>query len=587
MFHLGSHSQAKDLAYFDIRLKSGYKNTILVKGNESEVENVCIDGSVKILTQEDLHVKRVSLKLTGKYQVDYPERSPSGHASHQVFETNCTLKVVWPNLLTSLQGEVQYGNYGDLMIKMHKLDSYLKKSSRDNSLLNLWALNNNSSQVSLESDKRPLYARAKSYSSLAIQDTSLFTIPKSGVDGTPFPLSGKSDLHSFLLPQGNYSMPFHIDLPANISESVEGLGSGKLLYKLECTVERGRFERSFYTGKHIRIVRTLHPQSLNLVDCVDYTNTWPGKVEFSVTMPRKGLALGTSVPIKLVVVPLVKGLLFKGAWAEIVQHHHFKSLSGESPEFEQVCGHEALNCDESFFGADHWEVKSLYHLPSLLKEITQSCTLKDDMIVIRHRVRVLMHIRNADGHVSELRANLPVYVYLSPTHGHVTTQHLEVDQNGFSGEADPEREDVVFPKREDDLSSDSDEDDNAPPVYEQHKLDTVYDQSSPRTPLEQLRIHGIKTQLEGSYFDLPKNANGAQTPPLDLHILLKVPSYDQAVDDDSEDIEELAPQYDQSESSASSISERLIERGGLTERSASMSNIQLSHKHRLRFHLRT
>lgn len=586
------HAHHKDLSYFDIRLKLGHKNTILVKGSEYDVDLIPVTGSVKISTKLDLHVKRVKLQLVGEYLAEYYERTKSGQVSGQVVERNCVLKVVWPNLLTSSEGELQFGDYGDHMVKMHRLDHHLKKSSRENSVTGLNHMDKRPSDSGVSetssstSFKRPSYSRTKSQGMLTSVKPTLFTIPRSGIDGTPYPLQKgtKLDVHSFLLPQGNYSMPFSFHLPANISESVECLPIAKLRYKLECTVERGRLEKDFFTAKHVRIVRTLHPQSINLVDLIEFGNTWPGKLDFNVSLPRKALALGTKMPIKLVIVPLTKGITFKSMYAEVVQHNSTKGLSGESPQFEAIINRQKLPNEHTHFDEDHWEVKSHYRLPSSLKDITQTCTLKNDIITVKHRVRVLIHIRNADGHISELRANLPVHVFMSPKHGTITTVHLEIDPHHglFTTAPDPEREDIVFPRKEseppseDELSSeelyaaDRDED-NAPPLYQQHMFDMVYDQLSPRSPMEQLRINGIKSALEG-YFDIPVLQSGILTPPLDVNVLLKVPSYEKALDDDSEG-EEPAPNYDVDSdllNSFGSLNARLH------ERSASMSDIQLN-----------
>lgn len=562
MFTFHPNNSTKDLAFFDIRLKTGgHKNTLLVKGNEFEVDRIPLEGHVKILTQEDLHVKSVKLLLTCEYQVDYYDRTPTGHMAGQVIERNCALKVMWPNLLTTPNGLIVFGNYGDKLVKMHKAESFARKL-RDNLVSDLKSLASlNSSLVNLSADafsllapNRPGYLRTHSLSSLVKnQEKSLFAIPKSGVDGTPYPLRGPNDNHSFLLPEGNYSMPFSVVLPTNVPESIEGLSNVKVLYKLECHIERGRFERSFYKGKHFRIVRTLHPGNLNLVDSIEFNNTWPGKVEFRVSVPKKGLAMGTSVPIELVMVPLAKGLSFKSMSAEIVQHHHMVGLTGKSPEFEKVTGKQKLKCDTSRCDEDHWVVKGVYHLPSSLKEVTQSCLLKNGMVDVKHRIRVSIHIKNADGHVSELRANLPVNIFMSPHHGRITTRHLELDARGnFTTEPSPEREDVIFHRYENENTDSTEESseaeydaeretDGAPPLYQAHMLDTLFDYTSPKSPMEQLRSHGVPAL--NSYFDLPKSKSGATSPPIDLNVLLRVPSYEHAMDDDSDDGDEPAPLY--------------------------------------------
>lgn len=595
MFSLHHSSTTKDLAFFDIRLKTGgHKNTVLVKGNEFEVERVPIEGHVKILTQEDLHVKRVRLQLVCEFHMDYYEKTPLGHAAGQVYEKNCAVKVVWANLLTSPEGTMVFGDYGDSLIKAHKLDSYLKKLLRDNSTSELSSLNSSDSS----SRKRPGYVRTNSQPILPrTHEKSLFTIPRSGIDGTPYPLMASSEHHSFLLPQGNYSMPFSVVLPANVPESIEGLSNAKVLYKLECFIERGRFDRSFQTGKHFRIVRTLHPRNMNLVDSIEFSNTWPGKLDFNVSVPKKGLAMGTKVPIKLIIVPLVKGLSFKSMSAEIVQHHHLVGLTGKSPEFENLTQKQKIVCDTHECDEDHWVIKGTYHLPSSLREVTQTCTLKNDMVNVKHRIRVTIHIKNSDGHVSELRANLPVHIFMSPHHGKITTRHLEIDNRGhFVSEGSPECSEVLFPKHETESRPETPEDsgseaeydaeretDNAPPVYQQHVFDTLYDQTSPKTPLEQLRIHGINTL--DSYFDLPVPGSGASTPPIDLNILLKVPSYEQAVDDDSDNDGEMpAPLYPSELSSSPSVS-RSPTPLRLGDRSASMTNLLLNkERHSLQKH---
>lgn len=526
--------KAKELAYFDIRLRLGHKNSVFVVGNDLEVESIPINGKVKILTKEDLHVKRIKLKLTGEYSIDYVERLKTGRIVQHVHERNCVLKVTWNNLLVSLEGTVGFGDYGDFIVPSHML----KKSSALSSLVN----SPSGSSTSLSSMVRPKNPRTKlvsHLSQLGPQEKSLFRIPQSGIDGTPFPKKDKVDNQSFLLPQGNFSLPFAVVLPANLCQLIEGLKLGKILYKFECQIERGLFEKSFHKAKHIRFVRLLHPQNINFSSSVEYQNTWPGKVEFNVLMPRRALAIGTKVPISLVIVPLAKGISFRSLIVQLVQHHRVKGLGGESQEMEDLLPKQTLDCNTDVT-EDCWRVKGHFQMPSLLQEVSPTCNLKNDLVVVRHRLCVALRIRNADGHVSELKANLPVCVHISTRHGVVTTRHLEVDAKGhFTAEADPGRVDIVCSEPEEEK-----EEEGAPPEYGHHVNDCVFDQNSPKTPIEQLRTGGIKQQLD-SYFLIPVGSPSVKSPPLDVQVLLRVPSYERAVEDESEDrVEEPAPFYD-------------------------------------------
>lgn len=607
-----SHNKdPKDLTLFDIRLKThGLKNTVLVKGNEAEVQNIPLEGHVKLLTKLDLHVKRIRLVLTGEQTIEYYSKSLDGLSGGLVSERNCVMRVVWPNLLCSSEGELHYGDYSDLAIKYYKAD-HLARKSGDNSSSDLASLGTqNSGSPAPEGSKRPAFQKTKSQPVLfKNQELSLIRIPRAGIDGTPCPsyAGTKGEHHSFLLPNGNYSMPFTFYLPANTPESVESLSIGKIRYKLECHIERGRFDRTFKKARHFRIIRTLHSRNVNLYDSIDFTNTWPGKIDFNVLIPRKGIALGSSVPIKLVIVPLVKGLSFKSMFAEIVQHSYVSGLWGRSPGFEHVIGKQKVVCPHPAITDDHWVIQGNYQLPNSLTDVTQTCSLKNELISVRHRIRVGIHIRNADGHVSELRANLPVVIYLSPTHGRVYAKHLEIDSNGlFTGNPDPNREDLVFPAREqvrspsvgveneiDDENEQSEEDEDfAPPVYTRHTKDMLYDYTSPQSPIEQLRASTGGLSPMDSYFDLPVNKSRATSPMPDLSALLKIPNYEEALENDSdEDGEEPAPQYlgdsDMGSKSPTPVERTAIPRPLMKERSSSMSNLLLKEKqsHARKMHL--
>lgn len=510
---------------------------------------------------------------------------------------------------------------------------------------------------------RPAFIRTKSQPSPnklpSQKDSSIIKVPKSGIDGTPYENLKTSSYHSFLLPKGNYNLPFKVNLPANVCETVEGLNPGKVLYRMDCIIERGRFEKVFHKTKHVRIVRTLHPQNLNLVESIDINNTWPGKVQYNVSIPKKGIALGSSIPIHILIVPIAKGLKLKNISGVIVQHYHVQHSEGRSPEFEELFGKQSLSIgDPSTFPLDQWNIKSHFKVPENLKSITQSCDLKNNIVQVKHRLRISIQLKNKEGHVSELRANLPVCVYISANVGHVIGRHFDVDHHHGTFTPVNDKEDILFKKDRDrqhskdntanpqsppaieenhDITADDDQDaeddedldraDDAPPLYQQHVFDKIYDSSLPQTPLEQFRSQSMASSPVGSarpsmqnvqsYFDIPRNidsyldssnstpgvtsttdsapgsgpnsnpisasnsfsnltvpnspnagtydhnqflsllangksrgrsgyASGARSPNLDINVLLKVPSYDQAVDDDDDDDtnEDLAPSYD-------------------------------------------
>ncbi|ODV68281.1 hypothetical protein HYPBUDRAFT_107799 [Hyphopichia burtonii NRRL Y-1933] len=589
----------KDLSLFEIKLKSHHKDLILVKGNEYESDPIPFEGSVKLLIPQDMHVKRIRLCLVGELNVEFFERDENRVIVDQVYDRLCLLKTEWTNLLTNAHGEVKYGNYGDTFIPFNKLESKLKKqlvNSKPTSKNGSRNSSRNGSVPPSHTSARPAFIRTKSQPSpnkLSSQkDSSIIKVPKSGIDGTPYENLKTSSYHSFLLPKGNYNLPFKVNLPANVCETVEGLNPGKVLYRMDCIIERGRFEKVFHKTKHVRIVRTLHPQNLNLVESIDINNTWPGKVQYNVSIPKKGIALGSSIPIHILIVPIAKGLKLKNISGVIVQHYNVQHSEGRSPEFEELFGKQSLSIgDPSTFPLDQWNIKSHFKVPENLKSITQSCDLKNNIVQVKHRLRISIQLKNKEGHVSELRANLPVCVYISANVGHVIGRHFDVDHHHGTFTPVNDKEDILFKKDRDrqhskdntanpqsppaieenhDITADDDQDaeddedldraEDAPPLYQQHVFDKIYDSSLPQTPLEQFRSQSMASSPVGSarpsmqnvqsYFDIPRNIDSyldsTRSPNLDINVLLKVPSYDQAVDDDDDDDtnEDLAPSYD-------------------------------------------
>ncbi|KAI5966256.1 uncharacterized protein KGF55_000565 [Candida pseudojiufengensis] len=552
-------NQHLHLSYFDVKIKSHHKNLLLIKGNEFEVEHVLLEGSVKISSKEDIHVKKIKLNLIGEFYYEYMSKE----THEQFLDRLCVLKIDWDNLLCDDEGKVVFGNYGDGTIPMYKL----KKGT----------VSDASGNTSGTSSPRPQYHRTKSTPQFNVNGTSkaaskIVQIPKSGIDGTPFKDLKDSSLHSFLLPKGNYSLPFKVYLPASVSETVESLPIGTLLYKLQCSIERGRFERAHQISKHIRIVRTLHPQNMNLCDSIDVNNTWVGKLQYCVSMPKKGVAIGSTVPIHITIVPIAKGLSIKAINACIVEHYHIQLENQRSPEYERLCGKQPLTIPpNSDIEYDRWVIKTHFKVPNQLKQITQSCETKNSMIVVKHRLRVAIQLKNKEGHTSELRANLPIYVYISANIGHVVGRHYDVDNHHGTFQLDYKKEDVLFHKKESApttpaVSDDEDEgeeeeeeeeneegdnldrEDTAPPLYEKHKFDKIYDMNLPQTPMEQLRsqsgtplasANNSVTNLS-EYFDIPIakaiEMNNKKLKKRNKSVdFSHIPSYNEAIDDDDEE----------------------------------------------------
>ena len=185
-------------------------------------------------------------------------------------------------------------------------------------------------------------------------------------------------------------------------------------------------------------------------------NTWPDKCEYSISIPAKAVVFGTHIPIVISINSLLKGLSIGKVTCTL---REFLTLS--VPE-KQTKRQEIRNIKTTVFengefmdldGTERWNLNGCMDLPRSLAKCVQDC--EASLIKIRHKIRISVQLLNPDGHTSELRASLPVQLFISPN-------HLMDDDN-----------EIHLPLPEDarlirDITA-------IPPRYDQHVYDRLWD----------------------------------------------------------------------------------------------------------------
>jgi len=299
-----------------------------------------------------------------------------------------------------------------------------------------------------------------------------------------------SSSKSITLPAGNYEWPFEIIIPGTQAESVEGLGNSFLKYKLKATVARGKLAYDLHAWKAIRIVRTLDPSALELSHAMTVENVWPNKMEYRIEIPSKAVPFGTWIDVDMRFTSLLKGLKIGGVKCVLFEFQK-DTLSGQTRisrdrthETERKIEEYNFELGENEYqdmidenGADGWVLKEKLPLPKSLNRCVQSCEVRatpyDNTdgfdgggIEVKHKVRFYISLVNPDGHISELRAVLPVHLFISP--------HIGINENGTLVDQSPAATQAPVQ--------------HAPPNYGEHVLDQLYadmDTSGIMTPAVQ------------------------------------------------------------------------------------------------------
>ncbi|KAF7552143.1 hypothetical protein G7046_g7504 [Stylonectria norvegica] len=293
---------------------------------------------------------------------------------------------------------------------------------------------------------------------------------------------------SMTLPAGNYEWPFEYNLPGDTAESVEGIPEASITYRIKATVGRGKLAYDLHAYKHLRIIRTLEPGALEFLHAMSVENIWPNKVDYSIVIPQKAVVFGGSVAMEMRFTPLLKGLELGDVTAKMMEireccltgatglniREHRAEREVSSWKFE-------LNREEHWqdmiedTGQEGWALTKKLNLPKRLRQCIQD--LNHHGIKVRHKIKLTVALKNPDGHISELRATLPVSIFISP--------NMPLDEQGNLVDQSP-----TTPQDERELGS------IAPPGYGDHVLDQLYED----VDVNGFRTPGIQSGVNSPFY---------------------------------------------------------------------------------------
>ncbi|SCU98980.1 LADA_0H16578g1_1 [Lachancea dasiensis] len=498
----------KPPALFEIRVKSAEHDVIVVKGAPHEASSVLLSGTIVLSVSEPMQVKKLALRMYGMMRLNLTTsyRGPKGPAERSFKYDKRFFEHVWDNI-----------NVQDYLQDPHNNFEFKRPLS---------------SKTSSFSNLHGLHSKAKS-------TTSLMSLG-SGQGGS-----------GHILAKGNYEFPFSAILPGTLTESVEGLPNASVIYKVQATIERGKFTTDLIAKKHLRVVRTLTTDAVELSETMSVDNTWPKKVDYSISVPSKAIAIGSSTVIHLLLVPLLKGLRLGPIKVSLVEYSSYCAPYGAGNNQERVVSKLKLSDPLGHFNTtdgefqsveyqDKWEVAAPFDIPASLSKCTQDCSILSN-IKVRHKLKFVISLVNPDGHVSELRASLPIQLFISPfvALGVKCTDSLDSSANVSANSTDVEGDDndddddddMIFantasqldlgalsPNQNQPGSSNFGPALLAPPNYESHIYDRLWSgisiENTPTHSGQQSPVGG----REGSFLSSPQEISALQQGLQRLHV---------------------------------------------------------------------
>lgn len=283
---------------------------------------------------------------------------------------------------------------------------------------------------------------------------------------------------------GILEWPFEFELAPSMPESVEGLKETYIVYHLHASVSRpGWNAKDLQAQEHIRIVRTLGQDSMEMTRSRVNADIWANKISYSISIPSDAVVFGTSITADVELSPIKKGLRLGKIELRLIETTIKRIQASEVPdvrvdrtktEESEVAKadmdfpeHSRITYDDETVDnptqADEmYKFKATLPLPKSLNVCRQD--VDSHQINITHRFKLMVNIHNPEGHTSQLVCRLPVKLFISP--------NLPVDErNEVMGNVMPGLSDESLNNAETTLV--------APPEYGRHMLDQIYSDIDP------------------------------------------------------------------------------------------------------------
>ncbi|KXT04628.1 hypothetical protein AC578_2092 [Pseudocercospora eumusae] len=282
---------------------------------------------------------------------------------------------------------------------------------------------------------------------------------------------------------GTIEWPFEFELSPAMPESVEGLRETYIAYHLHATVSRpGWNAKDITCQEHIRIVRTLGQDSMEMTRSRVNADIWANKISYSISIPTDAIVFGTSITADVELSPIKKGvrlgkieLRLMETVVKRIQATEVPDIRGdrskteesevakadmEFPEYSRIT-YDDETPDNPIMADEMYKFKATLPLPKSLNVCRQD--VDSHNINITHRFKLMVNIHNPEGHISQLVCRLPVKLFISPNLPVDDANEVCASVHGVSDEQLNSTETAVV----------------APPEYGRHQLDQIYSDIDP------------------------------------------------------------------------------------------------------------
>ncbi|KAI9487318.1 MAG: hypothetical protein EXX96DRAFT_552657 [Benjaminiella poitrasii] len=230
-----------------------------------------------------------------------------------------------------------------------------------------------------------------------------------------------------LLEPGNYTYDFELVLPGSLPESTHVAKYYVVQYQLKATAKRSNFLLSNYTTRQdIHLSRQKLLSSLLTTDYFDpitVANQWADKLDYEISIPTKVYSPGDTIPISIRVIPLAPHLRIRHISCTFKEYMTCRAINGWFNGKNKLHGRIIQYIRKDYTQFYHQDDTNIHYLDDLWSSVLNiqvpgslmeiQCDAHNESVRVRHKLKFTMSIENNDGHISELRAILPLVIAIN------------------------------------------------------------------------------------------------------------------------------------------------------------------------------
>jgi hypothetical protein len=219
-----------------------------------------------------------------------------------------------------------------------------------------------------------------------------------------------------LLEAGNHAYEFELVLPGNLPETTHVDKYYLVQYQLKAVAERSTrlfslLLPNYTTRRDIHLSR--QKVTTDFLDPLSVSNHWANKLDYEINMPTKVYSHGDTIRVSIQALPLVPNLRIRYVACTFKEYMTCRAINGWFNGKNKSHGRiiHYVRQDPCVVLQDLWSTVMEIQIPESMMDI--QCDAHNETVRVKHKLKFTVSIENEDGHISELRAVLPVNIAIT------------------------------------------------------------------------------------------------------------------------------------------------------------------------------